>query len=74
MAAEKLAMEQRAAELAETPRELTEANAALQLARSAGRAAGRPVEGAGVRAAGGDQSREWQFAGPTMGIMSESFA
>ena len=71
MAAEKLAMEQRAAELAETLRELTEANAALQLARSAGRAAGGkaggPVdvgEGAGAeaRAAGGDQSRpdrEW---------------
>ena len=60
-------MEQRAAELAETPRELTEASAALQLAHSAGQASGSPVDvgkgaGAGARAAGGDQSRpnpEW---------------
>jgi hypothetical protein len=70
LAAEQLAMEQGAAELAETPRELAEANAALQLAHSAGRAAARggPIDvgeeaGAEARAAGGDQSRsdrEWQ--------------
>jgi hypothetical protein len=52
-------MEQHAAELAVMLRELTEANAALQLARSAGRTAGRPVDvgeggGAEARTAGGD--------------------